>query len=55
MPGTHPQKLPPSQQTPSVHPAAVSPRRLRQLSTRSGEKGFPAVRAVKSSRAVTQR
>ena len=52
---TYPQKLAPSQQTPSDQPTAVSPLRLRQLSTRSGEKGLPAVRAVKSKRPVAQR
>ena len=52
---THPHRLAPSQHTPSVHPPAVSPRRPRQPSTRSGEKGRPAVRAAKSSRPVTQR
>lgn len=52
---THPQKLPPNQQTPSVHPTAVSPLKLLQLSTKSGVNGLPAVRAVNSKRDVTQR
>lgn len=41
-----------TQHNPNVQPTAVSPRMLRQLRTRSGEKGFPAARAVKKMRAV---
>ena len=55
MHNTYPQKLPPIQHSPSVHPTAVSPLRLRQLSTSSGVKGLPAVRAVKRINEVVQR
>ena len=50
--GTYPNALVSSQHNASVQPTAVSPRMLRQLRTRSGEKGFPAARAVKRMRAV---
>ena len=39
------------QHNPSVHPIVVSPRKLRQLRTRSRENGFPAASAVKRMRA----
>jgi len=53
---TYPESTPPtSQQSPSVHPTAVSPLRLFQLSTRSSEKGFPDVSAVKRIRLMVER
>jgi len=51
----YPQKLPPIQHSASVQPTTVSPRSVRQDSTRSGVKGFPAVRAVKRIRVVVAR
>lgn len=50
--GTYPNTLVSTQHNPRVQPTAVSPRMLRQLRTRSGEKGFPAARAVKRMRDV---
>lgn len=50
--GTYPKTLLSTQQSASVHPTAVSPRRLRQLRTRSGEKCLPAASAVKRIRDV---
>lgn len=41
-----------SQTSPNIHPTVVSPLRLRQLSTRSKLKCFPATSAVKSINAV---
>ena len=39
-------KLSSIQHNPSVHPTVVSPRRLRQLSTRSSENDLPAASVV---------
>lgn len=52
---SYPQNDPPIQHSPSVHPTAVSPRKLFQLRTRSGVNGLPAVRAVKRIREVVDR
>ena len=42
----YPTKLSSIQTNPSVHPTVVSPRKLRQLSTKSSENGLPATSTV---------
>lgn len=50
--GIYPRKLSSIQHSPSVHPTVVSPRRLRQLNTRSSENGLPAASVVNSIKTV---
>lgn len=51
---TYPKPPTKIQHNPKVHPTVVSPRKLRQLSTRSAENGFPAASAAKRIRSVAR-